>query len=115
MANVTGLRILNSADKVRHYSVCIGAGAPAETTDPLVADVKVYPLGSTYTDTTGKNLYARVAIAKAVADWQLVGSLSLQADVTEAQEDITTLQGLVTPLQGAVAALQTAVTALQEA
>ena len=74
MANVTDLVILNGADKARHYSVAMGKGAIAEVADPIVADVRQFPIGSQYTDLTGKNFYVRVAGAKAVADWQKVNA-----------------------------------------
>lgn len=70
MANVSNLKILNGADKARHYTVAMGGGAPAETTDPLVADIKKFPAGSLYVNTTSGIVYARKAVAKAVADWQ---------------------------------------------
>ena len=73
MANVSDLLILNGADKVRHYSVCIGKGAIANATDPIVTDTRKFPIGSQYTDLTGKKFYTRVAAAKAAADWQVVG------------------------------------------
>ena len=74
MAKVTDLVILNGADKTRHYSVAMGKGAIAEVADPIVADVRQFPIGSQYTDLTGKNFYVRVAGAKAVADWQKVNA-----------------------------------------
>ena len=73
MAKISNLIVLNPADKTRHYSVVIGGGAPADADEPLVIDTKTYPIGSQFTDTTGKKFYVRVAVAKVVADWQLVG------------------------------------------
>lgn len=70
MANVANVKILNGSDKTRHYTVCMGEGAIAEATDPIVTDVNKFPIGSQYTDLTGKLFYVRVAGAKAVADWQ---------------------------------------------
>lgn len=69
MAKVTKLSILNPADKTRMYTVAIGEGAPTDTDDVLVADVKKFPVGSQYTDTKGKKFYVRTAKAKAAADW----------------------------------------------
>ena len=74
MANVTDLVILNGADKARHYSVAMGKGAIAEVADPIVADVRQFPIGSQYTDLTGKNFYVRVAGAKSVDDWKKVNA-----------------------------------------
>lgn len=72
MAKVENLRVLNSADKVRHYSVVTGKGAISEVTDELVQDIKKFPIGSQYTDTTGKKFYVRTAADKTVADWTAV-------------------------------------------
>lgn len=71
---MTNLRILNGADKTRHYSVVIGNGAVSAVSDALVADVQRYPIGSTYTDldAEGKK-YTRVAANKAVEDWRIEG------------------------------------------
>ena len=69
MAKVTKLSILNPADKTRMYTVAIGEGAPTDTDDVLVADVKKFPVGSQYTDTKAKKFYVRMAKAKAAADW----------------------------------------------
>lgn len=74
MAKVTNLVILNPADKTRMYSVAIGKGAPADKDDPIVADVKTYPVGSQYTDLTTKKFYIRTAEAGAAADWTTVGA-----------------------------------------
>jgi len=72
MALITGLIILNGSDKTRHYTVAMGTGAPTDVLDPLVADVKKYPIGSQYTNLDG-HLYVRVAAAGLVADWKLIG------------------------------------------
>lgn len=72
MAKVKNLVILNPADKTRMYSVVIGKGAPSDATDPLVADVKTYPVGSQYTDLTAKKFYVRTANAGVAADWTVV-------------------------------------------
>ena len=74
MANVTDLVILNGADKTRHYSVAMGKGAIAEVADPIVADVRQFPIGSQYTDLTNKTFAVRVAANKAVADWKVIGA-----------------------------------------
>lgn len=74
MAKITDLAILNPADKTRMYSVATGKGAVADVDDPIVANVKDFPVGSQYTDLTGKSFYVRVADAKAVADWQKIGA-----------------------------------------
>lgn len=60
---------MNPADKTRMYTVAIGEGAPTDTDDVLVADVKKFPVGSQYTDTKNKKFYVRTAKAKAAADW----------------------------------------------
>lgn len=70
MAKVEKLSILNPSDKTRMYSVAIGEGAPADTDDVIVSDIKKFPVGSQYTDTKNKKFYVRVAKAKAAADWQ---------------------------------------------
>lgn len=74
MALITELTILNPADKTRMYSVCTGKGAPTDAADPLIADVLTYPIGSQYTDLTGKKFYVRMADAKAAADWVSPGA-----------------------------------------
>ena len=74
MANIAKLTILNPADKTRMFSVATGEGTIAEATDPIVTNVKDFPIGSQYTDVTGKNFYVRVAAAKAVADWKKVNA-----------------------------------------
>lgn len=74
MAKVTNLVILNPADKTRMYSVVTGKGVPTEATDPIVADVKTYPVGSQYTDLAGKKFYIRTDNKGAAADWTAVGA-----------------------------------------
>lgn len=74
MAKVTNLSILNPADKTRMYSVVTGKGAPTDTDDPLVADIKTYPIGSQYTDIENKKFYVRTAKEKAAADWTEIGA-----------------------------------------
>ena len=70
MANVTNLRILNGADKTRHFTVAMGEGAPTEGADPIVKDTRTYPKGSIFINTTTGIVYARKAVAKASTDWQ---------------------------------------------
>lgn len=70
---VTNLVVLNPADKTRHFSVALGEGAPAAS-DAIVTDVKTYPIGSQYTDKTGKNFYVRVAEAKVAEDWKKINA-----------------------------------------
>lgn len=74
MAKITNLVILNPADKTRMYAVATGQGAPADADDVLVTNVKDFPVGSQYTDVTGKSFYVRVADAVAVADWQKINA-----------------------------------------
>lgn len=74
MAKVTDLVILNPADKTRMYSVATGNGVPTDADDPIVADVKSFPVGSQYTDLTGKKFYVRTAKAGAAADWSSVSA-----------------------------------------
>lgn len=69
MAKIQNLVILNPSDKTRMYSVVIGKGAPADADEPLVVNVKDYPVGSQFTDLTGKKLYVRVDNKGVVADW----------------------------------------------
>lgn len=69
MAKVTELAILNPADKTRMYSVVTGKGAPTDVDDPINADMKTFPVGSQYTDLTGKKFYVRTGNAGAAADW----------------------------------------------
>ena len=59
MAKVTDLVILNPADKTRMYSVAIGKGVPTDTDDPINTNVKDFPIGSQYTDLTGRKFYVR--------------------------------------------------------
>ncbi len=73
MAKITNLTILNPADKTRMFSVATGKGAVADADDPIVTNVKDFPIGSQYTDVTNKKFYVRTASAKAAADWTLVG------------------------------------------
>ena len=72
MAKVTKLTILNPADKTRMYSVATGNGAPTDTDDVLIASVKDFPIGSQYTDLTGKKFYIRTDVKGAAADWTAV-------------------------------------------
>lgn len=71
MAAIKNLVILNPADKTRFYSVASGEGAPA---DELIVNVKDFPVGSQYTDVSGKKFYVRMAENKAVADWVAVNA-----------------------------------------
>lgn len=77
MAAIKNLVILNPADKTRFYSVASGEGAPADVTDvtdELIVNVKDFPVGSQYTDVSGKKFYVRMAENKAVADWVAVNA-----------------------------------------
>lgn len=74
MAKITELTILNPADKTRMFSVATGKGTVSDANDPIVTNVKDFPIGSQYTDLTGKNFYVRIAGAKAVADWHKVNA-----------------------------------------
>lgn len=96
---MTNLRILNGADKTRHYSVVIGNGAVSAVSDALVADVQKYPIGSTYTDLdAGGKKYTRVAADKAVADWRIEGYPLLQvAPATGVAATAATLNAILTP------------------
>lgn len=69
MAKVSELAILNPADKTRFYSVAIGKGVPTDADDVLISDIKVFPVGSTYTDIEGKKQYVRTAKELASTDW----------------------------------------------
>lgn len=69
MAKVTNLVILNPADKTRMYSVAIGQGTPADADDPINTDVKKFPIGSQFTDLTGKKFYVRTDNKGVAADW----------------------------------------------
>lgn len=69
MAKVTNLAILNPADKTRMYSVAIGKGAPTDADDTIIADVRTFPVGSQYTDLTGKKFYVRTDSKGVAADW----------------------------------------------
>ena len=51
-----------------------GEGAPADVTDELIVNVKDFPIGSQYTDVSGKKFYVRMAEDKAVADWVAVNA-----------------------------------------
>lgn len=74
MAKVTDLVILNPADKTRMYSVAIGKGTPADTDDPINTNVRDFPVGSMYTDLTGKKLYVRTDEKGVAADWTAIGA-----------------------------------------
>ena len=74
MAKVTELVILNPADKTRMYSVATGKGAPTDADDPINADIKSFPVGSQYTDLTGKKFYVRMAKEGVAADWTAINS-----------------------------------------
>ena len=74
MAKVESLSILNPADKTRMYSVCTGKGVPTDKDDPLVADIKTFPVGSQYTDLTGKKFYVRTGNTKESTDWTSTGA-----------------------------------------
>lgn len=73
---ITDLFILNSADSVRHYTVCTGRGLPGAA-DALVLDTKTFPIGTQYTDVYGKHLFVRVAAAKAPEDFEDLGGQPL--------------------------------------
>lgn len=74
MAKITELVILNPSDKTRMYAVSTGKGAPANADDVIVTNVRDFPVGSQYTDLTGKKFFVRVAVNKAVADWKEIGA-----------------------------------------
>lgn len=74
MAKIENLVILNPADKTRMYSVATGKGAPADADEPLVVNVKDYPVGSQFTDLTGKKFYVRTDKQGVVADWTGIGA-----------------------------------------
>lgn len=74
MAKVIDLVILNPADKTRMYSVAIGKGTPADTDDPINTNVRDFPVGSMYTDLTGKKLYVRTDEKGVAADWTAIGA-----------------------------------------
>lgn len=74
MAKVTNLTVLNPADKTRHYSVASGNGAPTDADDPIIADVRTFPIGSQYTDLSGKKFYVRMAAEKVAADWTAINA-----------------------------------------
>lgn len=74
MAKVENLVILNPSDKTRQYSVAIGKGTPTDKDDPINSDVKTYPIGSQYTDLTGKKFYVRTGSAKTSDDWTAIGN-----------------------------------------
>lgn len=74
MAKITKLTILNPADKTRMFSVATGNGTVSDADDPIVTNVKDFPIGSQYTDLTGKNFYVRVAGAKETTDWHKVNA-----------------------------------------
>lgn len=69
MAKVINLAVLNPADKTRMYAVASGNGAPTDTDDPIISDVRTFPACSQYTDLTGKHFYVRMATEKSAADW----------------------------------------------
>lgn len=74
MAKIQDLVILNPADKTRLYSVATGKGAPTDADEPLLVNVKDYPVGSQYTDTDGKAFYFRTEANGVLADWTKAGA-----------------------------------------
>lgn len=74
MAKVTNLAILNSSDKTRMYSVATGNGVPTDADDPINNDIKSFPIGSQYTDLTGKKFYVRTGKTLAAADWTAIAT-----------------------------------------
>lgn len=72
MSKVTNLVILNPSDKTRMYSVATGNGVPTDTDDPINVDVKTFPIGSQYTDLTGKKFYVRTGKTGKAADWTAI-------------------------------------------
>lgn len=72
MAKVENLVILNPADKTRMYSVATGNGAPSDSDDPIVTNVKTFPVGSQYTDLTGKAFYVRMDNSGESSDWAAI-------------------------------------------
>ena len=75
MSKVTNLAILNPADKTRMYTVATGKGVPTDKDDVINADVKKFPVGSQYTDLSGKKFYVRTASAGASSDWTQVAGV----------------------------------------
>lgn len=74
MAKITELVILNPSDKTRMYAVLTGKGTPTDADDVIVTNVRDFPVGSQYTDLTGKKFFVRVAVAKAATDWKEIGA-----------------------------------------
>lgn len=74
MAKVTNLVILNPADKARMYSVATGKGTPTDVDDPIITNVRDFPIGSQYTDLSAKKLYVRTDNKRVAADWTAVGA-----------------------------------------
>lgn len=74
MAKVTNLTVLNPSDKTRMYSVMTGKGVPSDADDPINTNVKDFPIGSQYTDLTGKKLYIRTDTKGVAADWTSIGA-----------------------------------------
>ena len=78
MAKITKLSILNSGDKSYKHAVATGLGAIADNDDPIVVNVRDFPIGSQYTDLTNKKFYVRTAVSStpATTDWTLIGPAS---------------------------------------
>lgn len=72
MTKVKNLAILNPADKTRMYSVATGNGVPSDSDDPIVANVKTFPVGSQYTDLSGKAFYVRTGNSGESSDWTAI-------------------------------------------
>lgn len=66
---ITGLQVLNPADKTKQQIEAQGTGAPAA--GDAILDAKKFPIGSRYFDLTGKVLYIRAAASTpgVVGDW----------------------------------------------
>lgn len=74
MAKVTNLVILNPADKTRMYAVATGKGAPTDEDDVINTNIKDFPVGSQYTDLTGKKFYVRMESNGVAADWTAINN-----------------------------------------
>lgn len=66
------VQILNCADAERHYAVAIGSEAFGSNSE-VVQNVRLFPIGSQFINTSARTLMVRIGNAKKVADWSCIG------------------------------------------
>lgn len=66
------VQILNCADAERHYTVAIGSEAFGSKSE-VVQNVRLFPIGSQFINTSARTLMVRIGNARKAADWSCVG------------------------------------------